>query len=64
MPKSFTLNLLVTLILDIWMLTGALELEIRWHLSALASEKFSENQSNILCITFSSFSEIGIISVR
>ena len=34
---------------------------IRWHLSALDFKKFSENQSNILCIPFQSFSEIAIM---
>ena len=43
---------------------GTLELAIRWHLLALAFKTFSENQSNILCILFSSFSKIGIMSGR
>ena len=54
----------VTLIWYIWMSTGTLKLDIKWHLSALAFKKVSENQSNILCIPFSSFSKMGIISDR
>ena len=46
------------------MSTGTLELAIRGHLSALAFKKFSENPSNTLCIPFSSFSKIGIMSRR
>ena len=62
MPKSLTLDSLVTLILVIWMSISNLEPAIRCHLSALAFKKFSENQSNILCTPFSSFSKIQIIS--
>ena len=64
MPKSLTLDSLVTLISDIWMPTCTLELAIRWHLSKLDFKMFSENQSNIFCIAFSNFSKIGIISSR
>ena len=61
MTKTLTVDSLVTLVSDIWMSTSTLKLAIRWHLPAFAFKKFSENQSNILCKTFS---KIGIISGR
>ena len=52
---------------DIWISIGTLELAIRCHLLAMVFKRFSDSQSNILCVPcvpFSSFSKTGIISGR